>query len=213
MTGLVALVLAARQAVGARHRAHVVEVDAALLVALVLAAAALLCATLLASGVVGTGRQIDAFHHLVHVAAAALDARLLVAWRTWAVVTFGCKKERVRVSQGNRIKRPTNGRDGGEDSRLTLTYMRMRRLAASQRLPAISRAQRNRVGARRALAFRQRHFSARTRLHRGRHQFAVVALVRVAQPLASMVAALQLLVAHFGARVLRRRVILLRARQ
>lgn len=92
MTRLVALVLAARQAVGAGHWTDVIEIDATLLVAFVFAAAALLRATLLASCVIGTGQQVNAFHHLVHVAATTFDTRLLIAWWTCAVVAFCCKR-------------------------------------------------------------------------------------------------------------------------
>lgn len=91
MARLIAFVLAAGQTVGAGHRAHVIEIDAALLIAFVLAAATFLRASLLASCVIGPGREVDAFHHLIHVAAATLDTRLLIAWRAWSFVAFCCE--------------------------------------------------------------------------------------------------------------------------
>lgn len=90
MTCLIAFVFAAGQTVGAGHRAHVVDIDAAFLVAFVLAAAAFLCASFLAPCIVGAGRQVDAFHHLIHVTATTLDTRLLIAGRTIAVMTLCC---------------------------------------------------------------------------------------------------------------------------
>lgn len=77
--------------------------------------------------------------------------------------------------------------------------MWMRRLTTGQWFSTISRAQWNGVSAGCALSFGQRHLSARARLHRVRHQFAVITIAVVAQSLASMIATLELLVAHFGA--------------
>lgn len=88
MAGLIALVLATRKRVVAGHRADVVDVYAAFLIAFVLSARAFLYAALLAAGIISARRQLSAFDHLVHVAAAAFDCGLLVAWRAIAQVAF-----------------------------------------------------------------------------------------------------------------------------
>lgn len=89
----------------------------------------------------------------------------------------------------------------------------MRWLATGQRFATISCAQWNRISARCALPVRQSHLSAWTRLHRGRHQFALITIAVVTQSVASMIATLQHLVTNFGARVFQGRIILLCARQ
>lgn len=99
MARLIAFVLAAGQTVRARRRTHVIDVDATLLVAFVFAAAPFLCAAFLAAGVIGAGQQVDALHHLIHVTATTFDTRLLIAWRTWTVVTLGCKNQRKRTTR------------------------------------------------------------------------------------------------------------------
>lgn len=67
-----------------------IKIDATLLIAFVFAAATFLQASLLASCVIGSGREVGTFHHLVHVATATLDTRLLIAWRARSVMTFCC---------------------------------------------------------------------------------------------------------------------------
>lgn len=117
VAGLVTLVLAACQIKIARKWTDVIDVDAALLVAFVFAAVTLLDAPLLATGIVRTGQQLTAFHHLLHVATATTDGRFLGARRTVAGVTLG--RTRVRIG----------------------------RLSARQRTLAGGLAQRNRIGA------------------------------------------------------------------
>lgn len=65
-----------------------IEIDAALLVALVFATVALLGASFFASCVIGTSQQISAFHHLLHLATTTLDGRFLVTRWTSAQMTF-----------------------------------------------------------------------------------------------------------------------------
>lgn len=66
-----------------------VVVDAALLVAFVLGAAAHTVAAFLAASVVGSGLQLFALDLLVHVTTAAFDGCGFVARRTFFQVTFG----------------------------------------------------------------------------------------------------------------------------
>lgn len=80
--------LTAGQIEATGHGTNVIDVDAALLVALVSAAATLLDAPFPASCIVGTRGQLGAFHFLVHVAAAALHTGLFIAGRTLADVAF-----------------------------------------------------------------------------------------------------------------------------
>lgn len=88
MTWLIAFVFAARQCIVTWHRADVVNVDAALLVALVFAAGAFLYTALFAASIVSSGRELAALNHLVHVTAAAFDGCLFVARRTITMVTL-----------------------------------------------------------------------------------------------------------------------------
>lgn len=86
MTCLIAFVLATRQRETALDGTDMVDVDAAVLVAFVLAAVATFGAALFASGVVGASAQQFALHHLIHVTAATLDGSLAIARWTLAGV-------------------------------------------------------------------------------------------------------------------------------
>lgn len=171
MAGLVALVLAARERVVAGHRADVVDVYAALLIAFVLAARTFLYAALLAAGVVGARRQLPAFDHLVHVAAAALDCGLLVARRAIAQVA------------------------------LAGAVMGMGGLAAAQCLAAGAVAQRNRIEAGLALFQDDRHLAAGAGGRLFGARFAWAAFADVAAVLALVIAAAQVLSARLAAGV------------
>jgi len=96
MTRLIAFVASAAQGAVAGQRAGVVDVDATLGVALVLATAALLGATPLATGVIRSRRQLATLDHLVHVATTALDGRLLCAGRTLPQVALAGALMRMR---------------------------------------------------------------------------------------------------------------------
>lgn len=96
MAGLIALMPATGERSIAGQWTGVIDVDAALGVALVLAAAALLGAATLAARIVRARRQLPALDHLIHVAAAALHSRLLRAGRALAQVTLAGALMRVR---------------------------------------------------------------------------------------------------------------------
>lgn len=87
MTSLLALVPAAAQGLRTRQRTDVLDVDAAQLVAVVLAAGPLLLAAFLAARVVGLARQVLASDLAVHVTASALDVSVQVAFRALPHVT------------------------------------------------------------------------------------------------------------------------------
>lgn len=95
--------LAARQIEIALKRADVVDVDAALLVALVLAAISFFGASLLTTRIVRASEQLPTLDHLLHVAATTAHSRLLGAWRTVAGVTLGRAGVRIgRLATGER---------------------------------------------------------------------------------------------------------------
>lgn len=87
VTSLLTLVATAAQSFRARQRAYVLDVDAAQLIAVVLAARSLLLATLRTTRVVGLAGQIPAGNLAIHVAATALDLRAQVALGTIAGMT------------------------------------------------------------------------------------------------------------------------------
>lgn len=171
MAGLVALVTAAAEGAIAGQWTRVIDVDAALRVALVLATAALLGAAPLAASVVRTRRQLAALDHLVHVATATLHCRLLGTRRTLAQVA------------------------------LAGTLMRMRRLAAAHGLAADALARGHRVETTGALLQRHRQFAARTTGDLGGTQFAGPAGTGMTRILALVVATRQRFAAALLARV------------
>lgn len=130
MTGLIAFMPATAERAIAGQRAGVIDIDAALGIALVLATAALLGAATLAARIVRTGRQLAALDHLIHVAATALDRRLLGARRALAQVAFAG------------------------------ALMRMRRFAAAQRFAADALAGGHRIQATGALRWGHRQLAA-----------------------------------------------------
>lgn len=87
MTSLLALVASTAQVLRTRQRADVLNIDAAQLIAVVLATGSLLLATFLAARVVGLGRQVSASDLAVHVTASALDVSVQVTIRTLFHVT------------------------------------------------------------------------------------------------------------------------------
>lgn len=96
MTWLIALVLPAAQGTIAGQWTGVIDVYAALRVALVFATAALLGAAPLAACIVRTRRQLATLDHLVHVATATLHCRLLGTRRALPQVTFAGTLMRMR---------------------------------------------------------------------------------------------------------------------
>lgn len=87
MTPLLTLVASAAQVLRTRQRANVLDIDAAQLIAVVLAAGSLLLAAFLAACVVGLGRQIPASDLAVHVTASTLDVSVQITIRTLFHVT------------------------------------------------------------------------------------------------------------------------------
>lgn len=142
MTWLIALVSPAAQGAIAGQWTGVIDVYAALRVALVFATAALLRAAPLAACIVRTRRQLAALDHLVHVATATLHCRLLGTRRALAQVTFAG------------------------------TLMRMRRLAAAQCLAADALACGHRIETTAALFQGHRQLAARTTRNLGGTQLA-----------------------------------------
>lgn len=86
VASLPALVPTAAQRLRTRQRADVLDVDAAQLIAIVLAAGTFLLATLLAARVVSFTGQVLAIDLAVHVTASALDIGVQVALRTFVDV-------------------------------------------------------------------------------------------------------------------------------
>lgn len=148
-----------------------VDVDAALGVALMLAAAPLLRATALAAGVVRPGGQLAALDHLIHVAAAALHGRLLGTG--WALAQVA----------------------------LAAALMRMCRLAAPQHPRADSLTGGDGVQAAGALAGCHRHLSTGAAGYLVGAQLAGPAASGVARVFALVIAARQRLATALLARV------------
>lgn len=90
MAGLVALVLPTAQGVRAGLWADMINVNAAFLIAFVLSAIAFLRATTFASGIISSGCQLPALHHLLHMATSALGCSGFGTGRTWSLMTLGC---------------------------------------------------------------------------------------------------------------------------
>lgn len=96
MTWLIAFVSPAAQGAVTGQWTGVIDVNATLRVALVFATAALLRAASLAACIVRTRRQLATLDHLIHVATATLDCRLLRTRRALAQVTFAGTLMRMR---------------------------------------------------------------------------------------------------------------------
>lgn len=135
-----------------------IDVDAAFLIAFMLAAGAFFGATFFAACVIGTRRQLAAFNHLIHVATATFDSRLLVAGRAIAQMTF------------------------------TSAMMRIGSFTTTQRLTANALAHGYGIEAGFTRACYYRQFAARTRSHNRRALLARPTLAGMATVLAFVIA-------------------------
>lgn len=156
--------------------------DTAFCIAFMLAAVSFFDTFLLASRIVGSGRQLWALDHLIHVAAATFHRRLLVAWRACTEMAFAD------------------------------ALMRIVRLAAGQSFLAIRCTQWDRIRATCSLVFINLRFSTWTRLDNIRQQLTVVTLASMAQFLALVISTFELLIAHLTTRIIQRFLILFGAR-
>lgn len=90
MTWQIAFVFATRQRKSTWQWTEVIDIDAAFLLAFVFATGTFFGTEFLAASIIGPGRKLATFDHLIHVATATFDSSLFVTGWTIAGMALEC---------------------------------------------------------------------------------------------------------------------------